>query len=367
MKKIIGILMIAMALIAFVSCNNEVGTSNAVVDNSPVDLKLAISTDGQDKALAYSEHYTTGFAVSSYEYTATCTSTPGARGTQATWASLTVSEGSATLAKMDRGTWTISVRAKNSTGGVISQASVNVTLTSNGQVQAINLKNTDGATSATVSIGVTVPNLATPSVVVKYIALANMANLATQGTSVTMTAHAGYETTLDGAGVVATTAAAGQNGFTGSATIAPGLYIMQIQFKDGDTAVAGQMMAFRVVDNTPFAINGALTAGEFLNLQLTPITVDDRIINVTVSSAAAITSDTLACTVSASSTTGALASQAYYWYLDGTLVDGQSAATFSKTGYGSLTGAHVLTCIVTGTINGIAAVGYAQSPFEVNP
>ena len=374
MKRFIGILFIALALVALVSCNSEAAHTD-LNDDGTVDLKMAVYVEGQSKALDYSSHYAAGFLIAGYEYTATCTTTPGAQGTQASWASLTVVQESATLQKMARGSWTIAVRAKNSTGGVISQGSINVVLTSNGQDAAINLSNVNGATSATVSVGVTVPILAAGSVEVKYIGLADMADLASQGTSVTMTPHSGYETTVSDTGVVATTEAEGQNGYTGSASIAPGLYVMQVLYKDGVTAVAGQMLAFRVADNTPFAINGTLTAGEFLDLDLTPITVDDRTITVNVASAAAIDADdqndiedgTLTCTVSASSTTGTLAGQTYSWYLDGILVENQISASFSKTGYGSMTGTHVLTCIVSGTIGGQNAVGYASSSFTVNP
>ena len=364
MKRAIGFIMIVIALTALVSCNNEIKQN--VNSDGTVDLKMAILVEEETKALNYSSHYAAGFDISSYEYRATCTSTAGARGTQASWTTLSVSEGSATLSKMDRGSWTIEVRAKNSNGGVISQGSIDVVLTSNGQDAAINLKNVDGATSATVSIGVTVPILASGSVEVKYTTLSDIANLGS-GTAVTMTGHPGYSTALSGTGVVATTSASGQNGYTGSVSLAPGLYVMQVLYKDGATAVAGQTMAFRVADNTPFAINGTLTAGEFLDLDLTPITVDDRIISVAVSSDATVTSGTLACTVTASTTAGSLTSPTYNWYLDGALISDQNTATFSKTGYGSITGTHVLTCIVSGTVNGENVAGYASSSFTINP
>lgn len=359
MKKFIGILMIAMLLIAFVSCSNEVGTTNTTSDKA-VDLKLAIKIDGEDKALDYSSHYAAGFAIASYEYKATCTTTANAQGTQASWATLTVSEGSATLSKLARGTWTIDVRAKNSTGGVISQAQVaGVVLQTNGQTQTINLKNTNGTTSATVSIGVTAPTLAQGTLEVKYQTLANIATIGS-GTSVTMTPAAGKVSELSGSGIIATTASAGNTAYTGSVSLAPGLYVMQVLYKDNGTTVAGQMMAFRVADNTPFAINGTLTAGEFLDLELSSITTDERIIAVTVTNAATVTAGTLACTVSA---TGA-DSLNYTWCLDGSVVAGQTSASYSNAF--SSTGTHVLSCIVTGTKNGETVIGYAQSTFTVN-
>lgn len=360
---IAGVLLVAMAVL-FVSCNNE-AAHTTLNDDGTVDLKMVIHVEGEEKALGYSEHYAAGFEITSYEYIAVCTTKPGAQGTQSTWKTLTVNEGSATLEKMGRGSWTISVRAKNANGGVISLGSTSVALRANGQNVAVYLNNVNGETAATVTIGVTVPVLENGAVEVKFTELSDIDNLSS-GTSVTMTKHEGYSTSFAGTGIDVTTAAEGQDGYTGSVSLDPGLYVMQILYKDDGAAVSGQTMAFRVADNTPFAINGTLTVTDLLDLILTPIAADDRLIDVQMEEAEFL-SGTLNCAATATVSSGLLTSTSYHWYLDGHLVSGQTTSSFSKSGYESLKGMHVLTCIASGRLGGQDVLGYSSCEFSADP
>lgn len=286
MKKIsfiATVLLVALAAL-FVSCNSNVEPAAA----AQYDLKLSIFEESS-RALGTDATYVAGLTVASYEYRATCTTTAGAHGSQSAWTTLSVSEGSATLENLDRGSWTIDVRAKNANGGVILQGTSNVVLTSDGQDMAITLMNsiTDYSVASpaavAVSVGVTTPTLASGTISVKYVALSDVATLAADGsvgTAVSMSSTADYETEISGSDIIHSTAAAGKTAFYGSANLAPGLYAMQILYKDGATVVAGQTIAFRVEELNPFAINGTLTAGEFLDLDITPITLDAREITV---------------------------------------------------------------------------------------
>jgi len=385
----------------FVSCNHD--AAGSVADGGSYDLKVVLYSDANTKALGTDSVYTTGMTVASYEYRATCTTTAGAQGTQGDWTALTVTGtsattnasggavGSATLVKLDRGSWTIDVRAKNSEGGVILQGQNTVVLTTNGQDMAITLNNnvthfsttTNGAAAAAanvnVSVGVTVPKLASGAISVKYVALSNVGTLAADGsagTAVTMTAADGFSTSIDGAGIAHSTEAAGKVGYYGTVALAPGLYAMQILYKDGSTVVSGQTIAFRVVEKAPFAINGTLTAGEFLNLDITPITEDSRYITVAWDTAnegtPAAAAGIIGAKVLASSVQGELGTCTYTWFIDGVLET--NAATAEAIAAGRLTstrtfsaGTHVVTCVVSATIGGYASVGYISSEVTIAP
>lgn len=387
MKKIsfiATVLLVALAAL-FVSCNSNVEPAAA----AQYDLKLSIFEESS-RALTTDATYVAGLTVASYEYKATCTTTAGAHGTQSTWATLTVtppaqgtqntSGGSARLENLDRGSWTIDVRAKNANGGVILQGQSTVVLDENGEEMAITLKNsiTDYSVAqvanVAVSVGVTTPKLVSGSISVKYVALADVGTLAADGsvgTAVTMTDADGYETEISGAGIIHSTAAAGKTAYYGSANLAPGLYAMQILYKDGATVVAGQTIAFRVEELNPFAINGTLTAGEFLDLVITPITLDERVIAVTWDSNPSSAAGIISADVDAASAVGTLGTCTFTWFIDGVLET--NAATSADQALGRLTstnsfsaGTHQVTCVVSATIDGIASVGFINYELAIN-
>ena len=378
MKKIsfiATVLLVALAAL-FVSCNSNVEPAAA-----QYDLKLSIFEESS-RALGTDATYVAGLTVASYEYRATCTTTAGAHGTQSSWTTLTVSAGEATLENLDRGSWTIDVRAKNANGGVILQGQSTVVLTSDGQDMAITLKNsiTDYSVASpaavAVSVGVTTPTLASGTISVKYVALSDVATLAADGsvgTAVSMSSTADYETEISGAAIIHSTAAAGKTAYYGSANLAPGLYAMQILYKDGTTVVAGQTIAFRVEELNPFAINGTLTAGEFLDLDITPITLDAREITVAWNAdpdgtPAKDGSNKIVAKVVATSGEGALGTCTYTWFIDGVLEtnagDSSNGALLSTRTFSP--GTHQITCIVSATIDGIASVGFINYELAIN-
>ena len=391
MKKsvfIATVLLVALAVFC-VSCNSNVEPAAA----EQYSLKLSIFEESA-RALATDATYTAGLTVASYEYKAACTTTPGAHGTQSTWASLTVtppaegtqntSGGSARLDNLDRGSWTIDVRAKNANGGVILQGQATVVLTADGQDMAITLKNTitdySIAVPATVavSVGVTTPTLASGAISVKYVALSAVGTLAADGsvgTAVEMDHADNYETTIDGAGIAHSTAAGGKTAYYGSANLNPGLYAMQILYKDGATVVAGQIIAFRVEELNPFAINGTLTAGEFLDLDITPITLDERVIAVSWATPsgtpAADGNSKINAQVNASSAVGALGTCTYTWFVDGKLEANAKEPEDVALGRFTSTnafqpGTHQVTCVVSATIDGIDSVGFINYELAIN-
>ena len=379
MKKIsfiATVLLVALAAL-FVSCNSNVEPAAA----AQYDLKLSIFEESS-RALGTDAVYVAGLTVNSYEYKATCTTTAGAHGTQSDWTTLTVSEGSATLQNLDRGSWTIDVRAKNANGGVILQGQSTAVLTTDGQDMAITLKNSitnysvASVANVAVSVGVTTPTLAGGSISVKYVALSDVATLAADGsagTAVTMSSAADKETGVSGATITYNTAASGKTAFYGSANLAPGLYAMQILYKDGSTVVAGQIIAFRVEELNPFAINGTLTAGEFLDLDITPITLDAREITVAWNAdpdgtPAKDSSNKIVAKVAASSAQGTLGTCTYTWFIDGVLEtnagDSSNGALLSTRTFSP--GTHQVTCVVSATIDSIASVGFINYELAIN-
>lgn len=378
--------MLVLAML-FVSCNSEVKGTN---DNTElVDVKLAIVNTV--KAINVDETYTDGMAVASYEYKATCSSTPGAHGTQATWAPLTVTNNSATLEEFSRGTWTIDVRAKNSNNGVFAQGSTGsfnltpenagtLTVTLKGNVTAFNAG--DSAESVTVSVGVTVPTLANGSISVRYTTLADVGDLTaagTGGTSISMSDAAGYSTAISGSSITHSTVSAGNTAYYGSVSLQPGLYAMQVLYKDNGTVVSGQTTAFRVVELAPFAINGTLTAGEYIDLELSTITLNDSVISVAwatdiddvtpgnQSGQPSEDEGIVTAGVTATSEHGSLASCTYSWFINGKPVDNYhedaedglflSYDSTEEEGVTLNPGVHTVTCVVSGTIDSVASAG----------
>lgn len=341
--------------------------------------------------------------------------------------------GTARLEKMARGTWTIDIRAKNDEGGVILQGqATGVRLMNDEQELAIELKNTvtafagtsdsadtDEADDVEIQIGVAIPSIASGNVIVKYAPIASLASLSptassspvstvtmdsTDGTDVRVRIDSTDDTTLDlyddddmtEQELADEGSTTGWTSFVGQIDdIKPGLYVMGIYVwddKDGDSTVdradnqhpeyeeivSGQVMAFRVADKANFAIAGTLTSGEFLDLVLTPITVDSTFITVTATTPAAVTSGTLASTVTATSEVGLLRDVSYTWFLDGEAVSGQTLASFSMSNF-TKTNKHVLSVLVQGTIggraadpehnitaiSGVSAIGYLSQEFEV--
>lgn len=371
MKKnlvaVFAMTIVAMVLcIAIVSCDasGALGTS---------ELRLNIIQEGESRSLTTDSVYTAGLTPASYEYKAICTSTSGAHGEVSSWTTLSVSESSATISKIDRGSWTIHVRAKNSSGGVILQGQASIDLTQSNHTLVITLKNsiTDysvaSPSNVTVSIGVTVPSLSDGQVVVRYTTLANVGNLnatGTGGNSVSMTKKANYSTSISGSSIVATTASSGNTAYYGSVNLAPGLYVLQVLYKDSSEVAAGQTMAIHVEEKAPFAINGTLTSGEYIDLELSPISISSNDIELSFSTEPdCVSGGHIGAAVSY---TGTVTSPVYKWYVNGILDAGQTGATYTSTNtYAS--GEYAVSCIVSGTVSGQSAMGYITEDIEVSP
>lgn len=390
-KKSFNVFLVLLLVAAiFASCSNEVGELKSS-EAKYADLTLKVSGEVSKAIDTLSDGYATGLAVASYEYKAACTSAPGAQGTQSSWTSLTVSEGTATLEQMARGDWTIQIRAKNSTGGVILYGTASLAnFSASNNTLAITLKNDISGSgvrandsAVTVSFGVTVPTVSGATATLKYVPLANIATLGS-GTTVSLTATASKSTAINGNAIqlsdsipeaIGVTDVAGMTAYTGTVNLQPGLYVMQFIYSDpsvtnhdsnADPNMSGQVFAFRVAENAPFAINGTLTAGELIDLELSPITVDDRTITVSFSTEAACNGTTLTATLAAPAVTvGDLASTSYVWFVDGVQVTNAGTNPAFSLAY-TKTGTHVLTCVVSGTIDGIPAVGYAVSEFTTS-
>ena len=399
MKKFVyiaGILLAVMAVLV-VSCKNDV-----TLDGGLSDLNLRLENSGSSKALGTDSTYVTGMTVASYEYRAVCNTTAGARGAVDTWTTLTVSGttedtdelggnlGSATLSKLARGNWTIHVRALNSEGGVILEGSATCDLRSNGQDLPVSLSNnishysttTNGTAAAaaniTVSVGVTVPTLSNGSISVKYVTLANIGTLSatgSAGTAIEMTAAADHQTAISGTGISHDTELAGHTAYYGTVSLQPGLYAIQVLYKDNEQVISGQTIAFRVVEKAPFAINGTLTAGEFLNLDLANINEDSRTITLAwcaePDGTPAANAGVISADVDASSVQGTLGDCTYTWFIDGVKETNSLAEESSILGklastrtFGS--GKHVVTCVVSATIGGYDSVGYLSAEVDID-
>ena len=368
------VLLLVVAL--FASCSAEVkNNSTAAESKEYIDLSIEISGEVSKAIDTLSTGYDAGLTIDSYQYKATCSTTPGAQGTQSTWATLENAPGSASISQMARGTWTIEVRALNSTGGVILYGSNTINLSTTNDTIAIVLTNaisgqTASATPAdvTVSFGVTVPAVTGAQATLKYIPMTSIAGGFSTGTAVSLTAHANKVSEISGNTIVATTDSEhGETAYTGTVNLQPGFYAMQFLYvdtNDSNNVMSGQTFAFRVAENAPFAINGTLTAGELIDLSLSPISVNDRYISVSFSTDAACngTNLTAAVTAGVQSGGGTLASTNYYWYVDGESVTNTGSNPAFTCAY-TKTGTHILSCIVTGTIDGVPALGYASSEF----
>ncbi len=385
MKKsmyVTGLLLVAV-LVTFVSCKADVSLNGGLSD-----LNLNLITDTSTKSLETNDVYITGMTVSSYQYKATCISNPDAKGTQSSWTTLDVSgntapgnligghSASAILQRLARGFWKIEVRALNSTGGVILQGEGTIVLrTTNQDLQiTLNTNISDYAeevpSNVTVSIGVTVTTITDGSVSVKYVPLRDVSTLAADGsagTTVSLESQEDSDTDFEGTGIKFITGHEGNTAYRGSVDLAPGLYVMQVLYKDGTKAIGGQIVAFRVNEKAPFAINGNLTDGEFLNLNLTPINETSRTITLNWASdgTPAIVNDnrTITAQINASAEEGDLGVCTYTWFINGipernaeTIENIEQGKFISTSSYNP--GSYSVSCIVSATINGSPSVGY---------
>lgn len=385
MKKsmyVTGLLLVAV-LVTFVSCKADVSLNGGLTD-----LNLNLITDTRTKSLGTNDVYTTGMTVSSYQYKATCISNPGAKGTQSSWTTLAASgntapgnligehSASATLERLARGSWKIEVRALNSTGGVILQGEDTCLLKTTNQTLSITLNTTvsdyadEVPANVTVSIGVTVPTIPGGSVSVRYVPLRDVSTLAADGsagTTVSLDSQADCETDFEGSGIKFITGNEGNTAYRGSVDLYPGLYVLQVLYKEADTVIAGQIIAFRVNEKAPFAINGALESGEFLDLILTPIYETSRTItlNWAPGGTPAILTDNrnIVAQVDASAEEGTLGVCTYIWFINGvpetnaeTTENIEQGKFISTSSYNP--GSYSVSCIVSATINGSPSVGY---------
>lgn len=376
-----GILLIAV-LAAFVSCKDDVSLNGGLST-----LNLTLIADMRTKALVTDGMYNTGMTVASYQYKATCISKPGAQGTQSSWATLDVNgnttpdnltggqTASATLQRLARGTWEIDVRALNSTGGVILQGKASCLLKTAGQDLSITLNTNiqayadEDPMEVTVSVGVTVLTIPEGSISVKFVPLKNVGILMADGSTGTPVSMQSYEnrmTEFDGSGIKYSSILQDYTAYCGSVDLLPGLYAMQILYKDGTDNIAGQMIAFRVNEKAPFAINGTLEDGEYLNLNLTPIYETSRTItlNWAANGTPAVNeSDQIVAQVVASAVEGELGECTYFWSINGIFDDNaETAANIAQGKYISTgtynPGSYSVSCFVSATINGVDSVGY---------
>ena len=362
--------MIYLGLFVFLFCS----CSQAMDSTRTTDVSISLMMEEAPRDLSTDSVYSTGLVATSYEYKATHAANATAPGTQSSWTTLDYNGSSATLSEMALGNWTISVRAKNSTGGVIYQGSATVPVSKSNNSFTLTLKNsiTDyaaGASAAavTVSIGVTVPTLSSGTISVRYTTLANASNLnasGTGGTSVSMSSIANRKTTISGTGISYSTVSTNNKAYYGSVNLTPGFYVIQVLYKDSGTVVAGQTMAIHVEELTPFAINGTLSSGEYIELTSSNVSISNNNIPVSFSTApAGYTGGHITATATYS---GTVTSPTYKWYVNGVLDSGQTSASYTSTNTASA-GQYSVTCVVKGTINGVQAIGYASTDITVAP
>lgn len=365
-KKYLFLLIIIIVLLT-ISC------SQSVEGNGELSLFI-LRLDENTKTLATDIVYDTGMDIASYEYKAVCTSNPGAYGTQNSWTPLSVSDNSCTISDMAKGNWTVSVRAKNGNGGVILQGSVSFFLNTSSRRQSITITSnvTDYSVpipaTVTVSVGVTVPSIETESIVMRYTALADIANLNSSGTGgspITVYSAEDHRTTISGSSISHSTPDYGYTAYYGSASLLPGLYVFQVLYKHESTILSGQMIAVHVQELSPFAINGTLTAGEYISFTITPsVTLNHNIQNLFFSQIPYVSPEGR---ISASvSTVETITNPVYEWYVNGIPDPGQTGPHYTSSGvYNS--GKYAITCIVSGTVNGRDAMGYVTEDIETGP
>ncbi len=365
-RKYLFLLIIITALSAL-SCSQSIeGTG---------DLSLfVLRADENTKALTTDNVYTVAMDVASYEYKAVCTSNPGAHGTQNSWAPISVSGNSSTISGMSRGYWTVSMRAKNSNGGVILQGEVSLLLGSSSKRHSITLTNrvTDYSipipTAVTVSVGVTVPSIENTNVVMRYTPLSeigNMNNSGTGGNPVSVSSVENHRTTISGSSISLITPSPGHTAAYGAVSLTPGLYVFQILFKQGSTVLSGQTISIYVGELSPFAINGTLTSGEFISFTATPsVILTHNNLNPFFSQMPEMSADGhITASVSVPET---LTDPVYEWYVNGILDSGQTGEHYTSTNTYHF-GIHAVSCVVSGVLNGRRAMGFIGEDIETRP
>lgn len=273
----------------FASCSQDMPTTQ----NEVYSMALKI-TKADDRSLSTDSVYTDAQEVVSYQYRAVCVTSSGAHGSATSWTSLSPSINgdivSATLPELARGTWDIHIRAKNANGGVILQGSaLSVVLSRDNQAVSVILKSSVSDYSVAspanvqVSIGVSVPTQADQSVVVRYVPVESIADLNTAGTggnAVSMSSVADRITSISGTTVVYNTVRSGWSAYYGTISVQPGYYVIQAICKVDGTAVSGEVFALLVEENSPFAVSGTLSDGEFINMDLSSIAAGSAALDI---------------------------------------------------------------------------------------
>ena len=350
--------------VALVSCSSEMD-QNGLVD-ARLDLQFE---DIQERGLTTDSVYSNALVPSVFEYKATCSSKEDAKGEQTTWTSIAVSNNSTSIPGLEIGTWTIHMRVKNANGGVIYQGSAsNIQLSPSSRTFTLTLKDsvTDYSVASpanvAVAVGVTVPTLTGATMTVKYTAAANIASLTntgTYGTSVSMSSAANKRTTVSGSTVLHSTTATGYTAYYGSASLAPGMYVFQILYKDSaGTVVSGYLLPVNVKELSPFAINGELANGEFVDLTLSSLSVSNN--NVSVSFSVSPTGVAGGHITATATYSGSLSSPTYTWFVNGIRDTAQTSASFTSTNTYDA-GSYSVVCVVKGTKDSVTAMGMAKS------
>ena len=362
-NTLLTILALVLALAA-VSCSSEMEKGILV------EARLSISIeDDQARGLATDALYTAAFTPVTYEYKAACSSNAEAKGVQSTWKEISVSDSSASIPGMEMGTWTIHMRARNANGGVIYQGSASgIQLSSSSRTFSIALKDsvTDYSVASpanvTIALGVTVPTVTGASLNVRYTTAANIASLnagGTYGTSVSMSSAANKRTAISGSSVTYSTTATGYTAYYQNVSLAPGRYVFQILYKDsGGQVVSGYVIPVFVKELSPYAINGELMPGEYIDLSLSTLNISSN--DVTVNFSTTPSGYAGGHITAAVSYTGTLTSPTYRWYVNGVLDSSQTSSSYTSTATYDA-GQYSIVCIVKGTRDSVTAMGMAKT------
>lgn len=321
----------------FVSCNNSPLSNEGTQGRDIVSVSLSPDKAVTSRALAASSDTT----ISSFKYKAESTPS-GLYGEQTTFADLTVDAGKASI-ELEAGSWTITIQGYNAKGGLLAEGVVteNISKTKNSITCKLVAKtNTTGTAQVKFDLGV--PTLVNGSLDIQYKLIS--------GASFTSMNTASFTKTVGQSS--GGTALSNYTRYVDNTTLklAPGNYLMSVAYKDGTEVISGQMLAFRVVEDTDVNITGTLTAGEYITVD---IDVETEATTIDLSLAGSVSSQTFTATVSTADVTDL----SYTWYI-GVTAQSSTAATmnFKPTNPGT----YNITCIATGKLNGELICGFAS-------
>lgn len=368
MRKIVLTVVSIILMLSFASCNLDlfVKQEPKVGELVSVTFKPYIN---ETKAVS-AQIATADTTPSYYQYLAVPVSKSSmVKGSTGQWETLTKKSGSSneyeTAKCFSLGEWTFSIRAMNSKGGLIYQGeSGKVLLTANDNnsvsVDLIEKINTETTDSGTVKLRIAVPHLVkggnpgTLSVELKDIDNAAVSPVSSVTPSTTSTDKNADEYI-----------------YNGSYTLAPGLYIVKVNYsetQDGKTVtMSSSITGFRVIEKTETLITGSIEESLYASVNVV-ISSQKKVsgsLSVTGPSTGTYTAEFTANTSGAND----LIPTKYLWYVDGEAKTGtdsgdKKTSTLSYTP-GASYGYHSITCIAVYKDSTSSSVFSATKSLEV--